>query len=189
MITVSQKVGRLAEVRMTAPVTPDDMTAMQRDMSGLLTRAQGRIVICADLSHATVFGDDLADRMTRFLRADNLRIERAAILVGDGATFFLQVERLLREVAAPSSSPSRPDSSRDQSMPPRRPTEPQPSKRPPTDPTLGKRATSDPHLARRSSERRAFRSPAEAMTWLDEVLTSDERARLRMFLEGPRPST
>lgn len=173
MIRVSQTVGRLAEIRMTSPITSEDLATMQRDVAAILDRTQGRIVVCADLSGATVLPSDLADRIARFFRASNARLERTAILVGGGATFFLQIERLLREGG------SRPDTP------------------PPRDPASGRTPGSDPHarrppektgdhLTRRISERRAFRTPAEASTWLADSLTLEERARLSLFLDSPR---
>lgn len=170
MITVSQKVGRLAEIRMVAPVTIEDLASMQRDLSALLHRIQGRMVVCTDLQSATVFSTDQAERFTKLFRADNARFERNALVVGDGATFHLQVERLIREGNAPPSGPGRAEAS------PSR--EPMPAKSP---------RGSDPMMSRRASERRVFRSVAEAIAWLDELLTAEERSRLRTFLEGQRP--
>jgi hypothetical protein len=152
MITVSHSVGRLAEVRMTAPVKAEELATMQLDMNVLLGRVPGRIVICADLSGATVLPPELADLVAKFFRAESSRLERIAVVVGS-ATFFLQMERLFR-------------------LPP---------------PTPGR--GSDPMLARRTSERKPFQTAADAITWLDEVLNADERARLRAFFQTPVPRT
>lgn len=180
MINVSHAIGRLAEIRMTPPITGDDLVIMQRDVSGILGRVPGRIVVCADLSGATVFPSDLADRLARFFRTGNSRLERTAILAGS-ATFFLQVERLLREGGG--SRPEAPSPTREAGS--ARSTHR-------SDPLLASRAAekghgSDPYLTKRTSERRAFRTTAEAAAWLEEVLTLEERARLRLFLDGPRP--
>lgn len=187
MITVTQNVGRLTEIRMTAPVSAEDLASMQRDMTAILNRAQSRVVICADLSGAALFTDDLADRMAKFFRTANSKLERTAIVVCGAATLFLQVERLLREGNPASQPGARPDSSRDGApgRNGRNGSDLSSSKRG-TDPQMAKRLGSDPLLAKRTSERKAFRATPEAMTWLDEVLTSEERARLRMFLDGPR---
>lgn len=185
MITVTQNVGRLTEIRMTAPVSAEDVAAMQRDMSGILNRAQNRVVVCADLSGAALFTDDLADRMAKFFRTANSRLERTAIVVCGAATLFLQVERLLREGPSAQAG-ARPDSSRDVPSGRASRTGEIPSTKRGSDPLMAKRASTDPMLTKRGYERRAFRATGEAMSWLDEVLTSEERARLRMFLEGPR---
>lgn len=207
MITVTRNVGRLTEIRVTAPVNVDDLSTMQRDVAGILSRAPGRVVICADLSGASLFSDEHAERMAKFFRTANAKLERTAIVVCGAATLFLQVERLLREggdrPAAPPSPPSRGEapSSRETSgatsaqWPARDPARtttrtsgelPTATKRVGTDPYMNKRPGTDPTMAKRASERKAFRATADAMTWLDEVLTSEERARLRMFLDGPR---
>ena len=187
MITVTQNVGRLTEIRMTAPVSAEDLASMQRDMTGILNRAQSRVVICADLSGAALFTDDLADRMAKFFRTASSKLERTAIVVCGAATLFLQVDRLLREGNPASQPGARPDSSREgaPARPGRNGADLSASKRG-SDPQMAKRLGSDPLLTKRTSERRAFRATPEAMTWLDEVLTSEERARLRMFLDGPR---
>ena len=189
MITVTQNVGRLAEIRMAAPVSVDDLTLLQRDMSAILSRAQNRIVVCADLSGAQLFSDENAERMAKFFRGSS-KLERSAIVVCGAATLYLQIERLLREGGgAPPPPPSRSEHGvvRDPSRAITRTTGELPTlKRPTTDPTLGKRPGTDPTLSKRMSERKAFRNTPEAMAWLDEVLTSEERARLRTFLEGPR---
>lgn len=171
MISVSQRVGRLAEIRMAAPVVLDDLTTMLRDMGAIGSKTSARLVVCADLTAASLFPDALADRLARLFRPDNPRLERVALVVGGGATFFLQVERLLREGGAQSSPGSRP--------------EPLPSREPPV--RSGTRG-SDPLLAKRAPTRRAFRSASEAMSWLDDVLTIDERARIRSFFDEPRAS-
>jgi len=170
MITVSQKIGRLAEIRMTAPITVEELSSMQRDIGAILNRVSGRLVVCTDLQAATILSTELADRMAKFFRADNARMERNALVVGESPTFFLQVERVIREGNAPPAASGRTES---------------PSSR---DPASNKSTRgSDPWMSRRASERRVFRSTTEAMTWLDEVLTPEERARLRHVLEGPHP--
>jgi hypothetical protein len=205
MITVTRNVGRLTEIRVTAPVNVDDLSTLQRDVAGILGRAQGRVVICADLSGAGLFSDEQAERMAKFFRTANAKLERTAIVVCGAATLFLQVERLLREgdrPAAPPSPPSRGEapsarettttsgqwSARDSARTTTRTSGelPTATKRVGSDPYMNKRLGTDPSLAKRASERKAFRATTDAMTWLDEVLTGEERARLRMFLDGPR---
>jgi hypothetical protein len=166
MITFSQKIGRLAEIRMTAPITIEELSSMQRDVLTLLSRSQSRFVICTTLAGVPVFSTEQADWIARFFRTDSSRFDRNAIVVGDSATFMMQVERLIREGAGPPPSSGGRDSSRDL-LPPRTP-------RPVELVTL-----------KRGAERRAFRGTAEAIAWLDEILTAEERARVRAFLEAP----
>lgn len=178
MISVSHNTGRLTEIRMTAPIEPDDITAMQRDISNIKAP---RLVVCAEVSEAKVFSEDLSDRLARFFRSDNARLERVAFVVGGGATLLLQVERMFREGGAQSAPGSR--------------HEPTPSR----SGVRGDSITSDDWGSsrddsrgsqtiriRRPPSRRAFRTAAEAMPWLDEVLNLEERARLRRFLDVPR---
>lgn len=163
MIHVSHKIGRLAELRMAAPATLSDLATLHREMGTIGAKVSGKLVVCADLSAATLFPDEVADGLGRYFRRENPRLERVALVVGDSATFFLQVERMLREGGSASSPGSR--------------AEPSSAKN-------GARG-SDPMLAKRAPTRRAFRTPAEAMGWLDDVLVPDERKRLRSFFEPP----
>jgi hypothetical protein len=184
MISVSLKAGRLVEIRMTAPVGMEDYAALQRDVGVITGKTSARLVVCADFSAASLFPEALADRLARFFRPDNQRLERVALVVGDGATFYLQVERLLREGGVQSAPGSRPDpASRDMPTSSRAPRngEQQPDSwgaRPITA-ALGV-------TPKRMPTRRAFRSAAEAISWLDEILTPEERARLRAFFEPPK---
>lgn len=172
MITVAQKVGRLLEIRMTAPISIEELSLMQRDMIALLNRVQGKQVLCSDLSRIQLFSAEQADWIAKFFRIDGARLERTAFVIGDSATFMMQVERLIREGAGPPSSSGGRDSARDSS---RDPLVPRPSRIP----------DSAANSRRIVTDRRAFRGTAEASAWLDEVLTSEERARLRMFMEQP----
>ncbi|MBK8254405.1 MAG: hypothetical protein IPK82_17265 [Polyangiaceae bacterium] len=164
MISVSHRVGRLAEIRLTSPVVVDDFTVMQRDMAALGSKSHAKLVVCADLSRASVFPEPLADRIGRFFRSDHQRLDRVAIVVGDAATFYLQVDRLLRYVSATQVS------ARDfglHSAPKRG-----------IDPSLKRLAT-----------RRAFKHPSEAISWLEDALSPEERARLRTFFDESPKST
>lgn len=186
---------------MTPPVAMDDLIDLQRDLGAVGGKSPGRIVVCGDLTAASVFPEPLADRLARFFRADNQRLERVALVVGDSATFFMQVDRLLREGGPQSSPGSRVESSsaRDTSRNGVRvphiatgPSAPTSTGMIRTQPAAAAQpAPSSPGAPRTSAvptlpTRRAFRSAAEAMTWLDEVLNAEERARLRAFFEPAR---
>jgi hypothetical protein len=184
MIKVTHRIGRLVELRMIAPLAMDDFTTLQRDMGAITSKAPARLVVCADLSAAVLFPEPLADRLARYFRADNQRLERVALVVGDGATLFLQVERLLREGGGAQSSPGsrlEPSSSRGT-----RGGDTHVDAWGSAAPDSGPRPSSP--MVKRAPTRRAFRSPSEAMSWLDELLTPDERARLRTFLDPRRAS-
>ena len=77
---------------MTPPVAMDDLIDLQRDLGAVGGKGAGRIVVCGDLTAASVFPEPLADRLARFFRADNQRLERVALVVGDSATYFMQAK-------------------------------------------------------------------------------------------------
>ncbi len=188
MISVSHAVGRLAEIRMATPIAAEDLVTMQREIAGIVDRSPTRIVVCADLSAATIFPSDLADQFAKFFRVGNARLERSAIVVGS-ATFLMQVERLLREGGSRTDTASARENNGGRAPG----SDPLGARRPdksvgvdPHAPRLRGDKGSDPNLAKRITERRAFRNAAEAASWLGEVLTLEERARLQLFLDAGR---
>lgn len=190
MITVTQNVGRLAEIRVTAPI---NVTTCPRCSGTLAIFSAAHRVGSSSVRISRVLLSSRTTTPSGWRSSSgwaNAKLERTAIVVCGAATPSFQVERLLREgdrAPAPAAPPSRGDApiSRDPGRRPARRRGPPVSstaKRIGTDPYLSKRPGTDPMLSKRAVERKAFRVTAEAMTWLDEVLTSDERARLRMFL-------
>ncbi|MEZ4295336.1 MAG: hypothetical protein R3B70_10205 [Polyangiaceae bacterium] len=173
MISVLQKVGRLTEIRMRTPVVLDEVTVMQRDVASLGAKTATKLVVCADLSRASVFPEPLADRLGRFFRSEHQRLDRVAFVVGEGATFFMQIERLLRDSAPSSKDLAREAAAQRTSVA----GDPPPPKR--------VNGASDPTLGKRPITRRVFRSATEAMAWLEDALSTDERARLKQFLADP----
>ncbi len=120
--------GRLVELTVVYPVTVAEVQACATRVAALMTQIKGRVVIVGDIRNSPALHPDVAEAFGKLMRADNPRIERSALLVGEGAVLGLQVERMVREAKNPM--------------------------------------------------RRMFRSAAAALTWLGEVTTVEERARL-----------
>ncbi|HJQ38660.1 MAG TPA: hypothetical protein VKB93_16105 [Thermoanaerobaculia bacterium] len=131
MFTVEHHVGKLFEVRLATPITEDEFQVFMREL-GRVLGVPGKYVGVTDLIDAHIFPAYVTQTMIQYLSASSPRVVRSAMLVNDGATFGMQVERVLR-----SSN---------------------------------------------STDRRSFRKPEELETWLAEVLTVEERVRLRRFL-------
>jgi hypothetical protein len=53
--------------------------------------------MCTDLVGATVFTQQVTQRWTSIIKQDAPIVERNAVLVGEGAVFSMQVERIIRQ--------------------------------------------------------------------------------------------
>jgi hypothetical protein len=101
MLSVGVKVGRLLEVRLTAPVTLQDVQAAYDSVGQLFRRHHVKLVSAADITRATVFSPDVAGKVLEAFRGDNPRLERSGILVSNSAIFSLQIERLIAQADNP----------------------------------------------------------------------------------------
>jgi|SRR5690349_9001272 hypothetical protein len=103
MFTVTVRVGRLVEARLTSLADVDEVTRFERAMAEAFASVGGRSVVCADWRQANILPPAVADRLTALLQRGNPHVERSAILLArEHATFNLQVERLVRESQNPA---------------------------------------------------------------------------------------
>jgi len=132
MYTVEHHVGKLFEVRLVTPVTEEEFQHFIHDLNRVLGQIPGKYVGVTDLMEAHIFPPFVTQTMIQYMSASSPRVVRSAMLIGESATFALQIERVLR-----SSN---------------------------------------------SDLRRAFRKQEELEAWVGEVLTFEERVRLKRFL-------
>jgi hypothetical protein len=102
-------VGRLIEVRIASPIEPQEVVDFKATLGGILGKMSGRVLIAVDLLRANVFGPEVATGFGAIMRSDNPRVERSALLVGEGALFSMQIERLVREAENPARRTFRSD--------------------------------------------------------------------------------
>jgi hypothetical protein len=103
MFTVECKVGRLIEIRVTSLRTVADADRYSAALRGAYESAPGRLVGCADLRESELFPPDVADKLVPLLTSVNTKFERiATLLPHKGATFQMQVDRLVRAAENPS---------------------------------------------------------------------------------------
>ncbi len=135
MHKVEHKAGRLVEVKLASPLTPAEVQQFVGELTAIITKIPGgKYIGVVDLLDAHVFPVAVADGLIQLLSTASPRVERTAMLIGESATFALQVERVIRSA--------------------------------------------------NSDHRRAFRRAEELETWLGEVMTAEERVRLRQFVNG-----
>ncbi|HVE83823.1 MAG TPA: hypothetical protein VND93_13285 [Myxococcales bacterium] len=102
MFSIDVKVGRLLEIRLVAPVTLQDMGVVHQQLTAVFKRFQAKLVIAADLTRATVFAPEVANKLLELFRLDNPLIDRSGILVSNSAIFSLQIERLITQAGNPA---------------------------------------------------------------------------------------
>jgi hypothetical protein len=100
VITTSNEAGRLATVRIASPVTLEEIGELGKELKRLIV-VHGRIVIAGDLLQCLVFPQDRYDAFVAMLKSDNPAIERSALLMASGATFALQLERMIKDAGSP----------------------------------------------------------------------------------------
>jgi hypothetical protein len=102
MYEVRNPKGRLVTLRLASPIDEPESARAVEDIRRVLGGVSGRARICTDLSGARTFPPEVAERFVALMKVDNPKIERSGFLIGQNATFALQIERMLR--AAGSSS-------------------------------------------------------------------------------------
>lgn len=95
MLSIDVKVGRLLEIRLSAPTSEEELEQGMARLGQLFRTRRDKLVGVGDFSRATVFPPDVARKLLEALKFDNPRIERSGILVSSSAMFGLQLERLL----------------------------------------------------------------------------------------------
>ena len=97
MYTIENRVGRLVELRVESPVTEEELMKFHDTLAKVCKPIKGQIATCTDLAGATVFLQPVAARWIEIIKQESPIVERNAILVGEGAVFSMQVERIIRQ--------------------------------------------------------------------------------------------
>jgi hypothetical protein len=100
LLTIDRKVGRLVEARFLGNPTLEDIEEWAREAEICLktgARLGKAAVCCTDMRASALFRPAVTEALTSVMRADNRVVERNAILGIGGATFTMQLQRLLRE--------------------------------------------------------------------------------------------
>jgi len=99
---VARKVGRLIELR-PEPLYSVDLVAALGNAAKAVMRGVGtECVFCMDWRRLRLFAPEVADALAALMKGGNARFLRSAVLIGDNATFGLQVERVIKAANNPS---------------------------------------------------------------------------------------
>jgi hypothetical protein len=97
MYTIDNRVGRFVELRVESPVTEDELLQFHDTLARVCKPIRGPIAICTDLAGATVFTQVVTQRWIEIIKQESPNVERNAVLVGEGAVFSMQIERIIRQ--------------------------------------------------------------------------------------------
>jgi hypothetical protein len=97
MYSIENRVGRLVEIRIESPVTEEELQRFHDMLAKACKPIKGQIASCTDLVGANVFLQPVAARWIEIIRQESPIVERNALLVGEGAVFSMQVERIIRQ--------------------------------------------------------------------------------------------
>lgn len=97
MYTIENRVGRFVELRVESPVTEEELQKFPDALAKVCKPIKGQIATCTDFVGATVFLQPVAARWIEIIRQDSPFVERNAVLVGEGAVFSMQIERIIRQ--------------------------------------------------------------------------------------------
>jgi len=103
MHKVENHVGRLIEVKLASPLNIDEVRQFIQEHMAIMQKIPGKYVGVVDLLEAYVFPAGVADLLIQLLSGAASHVERTALLIGESATFALQVERAIRS----SNNPNR----------------------------------------------------------------------------------
>ena len=96
MYSVEHHAGKLFEVRLATPVTEEELQKFVVELNRVLAAIPGKYVGVTDLLEAHVFPPYVTQTMIQYMSTHSPRVVRSAMLIGESATFALQVERVLR---------------------------------------------------------------------------------------------
>jgi len=98
MYTIENRVGRLIELRVESPVTYEELLQFHDTLAKVYKPLRPQLALCCtDFAGATVFTQPVTKLWTSIIKQDSPIVERNAVLVGEGAVFSMQVERIIRE--------------------------------------------------------------------------------------------
>lgn len=103
MHKVENHVGRLIEVKLASPLNIDEVRQFIQEHMAIMQKMPGKYVGVVDLLEAFVFPAAVAEMLIQLLSGAASHVERTALLIGESATFALQVERVIRS----SNNPNR----------------------------------------------------------------------------------
>jgi len=102
MYRIDNLAGRLVEVRLASPLSLEEVHQFALEYKAKASAIHGKYVGVVDITHATLFPAPVAEALIQLLSRAAEQVERTAVLVGEGATFAMQVERIIRNAASPN---------------------------------------------------------------------------------------
>jgi len=101
MHKIENAVGRLIEVRLASPLSLEEVHQFAQDYKRTVSSVPGRYVGVVDITRAELFPAPVAEALIQLMSRAAEQVDRTAVLIGENATFSLQVERIIRNAASP----------------------------------------------------------------------------------------
>jgi hypothetical protein len=103
MVRVESPAGRLVTFRVVPPVDDGNAARAALELRTAVVAIPGPVIVCADLTEARTFSASTTQQFVGLMKADNPKLERSALLLGDASpTFRMQTERMVREAGSPA---------------------------------------------------------------------------------------
>jgi len=95
-------VGRLVEVRPERLQSVDAVKSIGAAIGKVMRELGTEAIFCVDWRRLRVLAPEVANALAELMKGGNSRTLRSAALIGERATFGLQMERVIREANNPS---------------------------------------------------------------------------------------
>ena len=110
-LTIARSVGRLVEARCAGNPDEAKVAEWRRQtlacVGACVTELGKRVVSCADLRASALIRPAVAEDIIALMRDTSHSVERSAVVCTGGATFTLQLQRIVREGADANHQPRR----------------------------------------------------------------------------------
>ncbi|HET7500117.1 MAG TPA: hypothetical protein VFK02_03915 [Kofleriaceae bacterium] len=78
-------------------MTDDELAQFHETFAKACRPIKGQVAVCTDFVGATVFAQSVTQRWIGIIKQDAPIVERNAVLLGEGAVFSMQIERIIRQ--------------------------------------------------------------------------------------------
>jgi hypothetical protein len=99
--SVERRIGKLVEIRIWSPVSVEETVPWGSAHDEVIASVEGPYVCFVDLTHATVFPQDVVEAYVKTMRNEP-RLVRTATLLNTSPTFGMQIQRMIREANNPN---------------------------------------------------------------------------------------
>ncbi len=101
MFSSNNHIGRLVELRVTTPISTEEILELRKTHLAVTQAVDGEFVVAVDMRQAHVFPPAISEAFIGLMSQLNPRLLRSAVLINHGAVLGLQAERAIRAAGNP----------------------------------------------------------------------------------------